>query len=159
MQIIHFKKLYKSLYLFIGFALLQIQGHSQRSIQVNSIDEFTLRDLQMLSGWSPSTSFAVRPLFVVDSSNVMKLLVGINQRPKWEKGNIKFYANPLDITLQGNSHSNWGRNNGSFLSVKGHQQKISTGFKTPDNYFENFTVNVNEPVRTKKTKLFFITKS
>lgn len=36
--------------------------------------------------------------------------------------------------------------------------KISTGFKTPDNYFENFTVNVNEPVRTKKTKLFFITK-
>ena len=136
MQIIHFNKLYKSICLFIGFVLLQMHGYSQRSVQVNSIDEFTLRDQQMLNGWSPASSFTVRPLFVADSSNTMKLLVGINHQPKWEKGNIKFYAIPLDMTLQGNSHSTWGRNNGSFFSVKGHQQKISTGFNITGKYFD-----------------------
>jgi hypothetical protein len=136
LQIIRFKNFYKSVYLLIGFTLLQIHGHSQRSIQVNSIDEFTLRDQQILNGWSPFTSFTVRPLFVADSSNVMKLLVGINHQPKLKKGNIAFYANPLDITIQGNSHSAWGRNNGSFLSVKGHQQKISTGFNITGKYFD-----------------------
>ena len=36
----------------------------------------------MLSGWSPFTSFTVRPLFVADSSNVMKLLVEDLGTPK-----------------------------------------------------------------------------
>jgi hypothetical protein len=91
LQLIHFRKIHKSLFIFI-LALLQIHGYSQRSIQVNSIDEFTLRDQQMLNGWSPFTSFTVRPLFVADSSKVMKLLVGINHVPKLKKGNIAFYA-------------------------------------------------------------------
>ncbi len=136
MQLIHYKNIIRRTCWIICFALLQKQGYGQRSIQVNSIDEFTLRDQQMLNGWSPASSFTVRPLFVADSSKVMKLLVGINQKPKWKIGNIGIYANPLDITIQGNSHSNWGRNNGSFLSVKGHQQKLSTGFNITGKYFD-----------------------
>lgn len=36
--------------------------------------------------------------------------------------------------------------------------KISTGFKTPENYFENFTVNVNEHARKDETKVISILK-
>lgn len=36
--------------------------------------------------------------------------------------------------------------------------KISTGFKTPDNYFENFTVNVNEHACKDETKVISILK-
>ena len=36
--------------------------------------------------------------------------------------------------------------------------KISTGFQTPDNYFENFTVNVNEYTRKDETKVIAILK-
>jgi hypothetical protein len=115
---------------------LQLQGNGQRNIQVNSIDEFTLRDQQLLNGWSPSTSFTVRPLFISTSDSAYQSLVNLVQKPKWKLGSTQFYANPLDIELQGNTHSAWGRNNGSFLSVKGYQQKMSTGFNINSKFID-----------------------
>ncbi|MEY4279087.1 MAG: hypothetical protein RL377_1091, partial [Bacteroidota bacterium] len=67
MQLLTTNNFIKSIFLFTCFAFLQLQGNGQRNIQVNSIDEFTLRDQQLLNGWSPYTSFTVRPLFISTS--------------------------------------------------------------------------------------------
>jgi hypothetical protein len=129
-------KLIKNAALLFCFIVIYLHGHSQRNIQVNSIDEFTLRDQQLLYGWNPAYSFTTRPLFVADSDSILKKIVGLSQQPKWKIGGFHFYANPFDIEQQGNTHSTWGRNNGSFLSVKGYQQKLSTGFTMTSKFID-----------------------
>ena len=116
-----------SKFLVVLFTLISFQLSSQRSIQVNSIDEFTLRDQQLLNNWKPNFSFNTRPLFINESDSIVNNLVNVSKKPKWNDKNFKLYALPIDIEQQFNSHSAWGRNNGSFIPVKGYQSKISTG--------------------------------
>lgn len=121
----------KVIYLLLFLLLTIHYGQSQTSIWVGSMDEFTLRDQQLLGKLKNPYSFTVRPvlLHALDSSEFFSApLLQQQQRSYFnQKKSIRLIAIPVGIQQQYDTHSAWGRNNETFLSAGGFQQVLQLG--------------------------------
>lgn len=104
--------------LILLFAIISITCRAQSTIIAGSSDETTLRDLQLTGRYNENASFTTRPLLIDQDSlyqTELNQIAGKNYQKKY------FKAYPLEWEQRFNSHSYWGRNDGSMMSVKGYQ--------------------------------------
>lgn len=144
------------------FFILPFFTFSQVNFEAGSDEEYALRDLQLLQQIPPHYSFTVRPLFfTLTDSTVWDKGYFIPIKPFKKVVDSKYIsvkALPLSYRMQWNTHSVWGRNNGSFINSKGFQQIMQAGFEVnsdlldirvaPDLLF------VNDTSIIKKTHVF-----
>ncbi len=104
--------------LILLFVIISITCRAQSTIIAGSSDEITLRDLQLTGRYNENASFTTRPLLVDQDSlfqTELNQIAGKNYQKKY------FKAYPLEWEQRFNTHSYWGRNDGSMMSVKGYQ--------------------------------------
>lgn len=143
------------------FLALPFFTFAQVNFEAGSDEESALRDLQLLQQIPPHYSFTVRPLFfTLTDSTVWDKGYYILVKPFKKVVDSKYISIrslPLSYRIQWNTHSLWGRNNGSFINSNGFQQILNTGFEinsdlldiriAPDVLF------VNDPSIAKKTRV------
>jgi hypothetical protein len=121
----------KAIFLLLFVLLTTYNGQAQTAVLAGSIDEFSLRDQQLLGKLKNSYSFTVRPVLVHPLDSAVYFsdpLLQQQQRNYFnKKKSIRFIAIPLGIQQQYNTHSAWGRNNEDFLLTAGYQQMIKVG--------------------------------
>jgi len=144
---------------FLFFILFPVFTNAQVNFEAGSDEESALRDLQLLQQISPHYSFTVRPLFypLTDSSVWNKgYFIPVKPFKKIvESKYIALKALPLSHRMQWNTHSVWGRNNGSFISSKGFQQIMQAGLEINSDFLDIRVAPdllfVNDPSFEKKT--------
>jgi hypothetical protein len=120
-------------YFILYLVLLSFHSFAQSSVVAGSSDEMTLRDLQLTGRYDENASFTSRPLWVNKDSlfqSEINQLAGKNRQKKY------FNAYPIEWEQRFNSHSYWGRNDGSMMSVKGYQTLIRGGFSANSKYID-----------------------
>jgi len=146
---------------FLFFLLFPVFAIAQVNFEAGSDEESTLRDLQLLQQISPHYSFTVRPLFypLTDSSVWNKgYFIPVKPFKKIvESKYIALKALPLSYRMQWNTHSVWGRNNGSFINSKGFQQIMQAGLEINSDFLDIRVAPdllfANDPSFIKKTHL------
>ena len=121
----------KLIFLLHGLLILSYCGRTQTSVLVGTLDEFSLRDQQLLGNLKKEYSFTVRPVLLntLDTAAYFKdPLLQQQQRNFFNKSkSIRLIAFPLTIQQQFDTHSAWGRNNEEMLLSKGFQQVFKAG--------------------------------
>ncbi len=120
-------------YILLFFCFLSFQSLAQSSIVAGSIDETTLRDMQLTGRYDENASFTSRPLWVSQDSlfqTELNQLAGKNRKKKY------FNAYPIEWEQRINTHSYWGRNDGPMMSVKGYQTLIRGGISANSKYLD-----------------------
>ena len=125
---------------FFYFLLFLTKVSLSQHLTVGSISETIVREKQLL-GHNIGQSFLIRPfsfdssLFKLDSNIFKKLFLN---EIKQDALPGKLYFNPLQYDNYYNSSRPFGWNNGSFISAKGLQYRLSTGLMYISKY-----ININ----------------
>lgn len=120
-------------HILLFFCFLSFQSLAQSSIVAGSIDETTLRDMQLTGRYDENASFTSRPLWVSQYSlfqTELNQLAGKNRKKKY------FNAYPIEWEQRINTHSYWGRNDGPMMSVKGYQTVLRGGIIANSKYLD-----------------------
>lgn len=119
---------------FLLFIVFQTpKSFSQSNIITGSDDEIIFRDLVLKNDVKSNTSFTVRPsMHSIQDTSLVKggYFFSIPSLKHFSKNNqIGIRLLPLVYESQYNHQAFGSRNNGSFLSVRGYQQKLNTGIE------------------------------
>lgn len=120
---------------FLVALLLSECIHGQHTI-VNSPLELRIRELQLLDSTGLRQSFTIRPILISSVSNDSP---SVSISPKLFKqdflpGKLKYH--PLMVDLNFNSYRPFGWNNGSMITSKGLQSRLSTGLMYTSQFLE-----------------------
>lgn len=125
---------------FIYFLLFLTKHSFSQNLIVGSISESILREKQLL-GYHIKNSFHIRPISIDsfllrNDSNLLNNIFLNDIKQSVLPG--KLYFNPLNYNIYFNSSRPFGWNNGSFISAKGFQNRLSFGLMYLSKY-----LNVN----------------